>query len=77
VDGTGSRSPSRARFRISCIENSGFSNIDSLRMLLQAARPSAELPEVTSGVGKLRPSLQDGEEETSEQQRVMTDGENM
>jgi len=45
-------------------------------MLLQIAGPDAELPGVTSGVAKLRPSLQDGEEETREQQRVMTDGEN-
>jgi hypothetical protein len=77
VDGTGSRSPARVRFRINCIKNSGFSNTDSICMLLQIAGPDTELPGVTSGVGKLRLSLQDGEEETREQQKVMTEGENM
>lgn len=73
MDKTGSRSPEMARFRTSCIKNFGFSDTDSVRMLLQVAGPNSELPAVTSGVGK----LQDGEEETSEQQRVKTDGGNV
>lgn len=73
VDGTGSRSPAMARFRTSCIKKFSVLVIQPVRMLLQVAGPNSELQAVNAGVGK----LQAGEEETSEQQRVMTDGENV